>query len=330
VRHYSLFISLIISGICSYSALRSAPAVGSTQTPQVTSVGQFEPLLPASSSTLLEEPKRIAGQAFENGRPLAARINNQPLYLDVYEAQIAQFERSRRAQESVSVEPDTSLSQIRQQVLDGLLDQLLIEQQAELLGIRITDEEVETKAQEIITQLESQQQFETWLANNQFTYEIFLAHLRSQLVANRLFEQVTQDAPATAEQIWLRYIRVSDSPTVQTIVEQLKTGSDFVMLAQIYSLDEEKGIEEGDLGWMPKQAGLLPAGVENLAFSLHPGEIGGPIQTGQGFYIVKLEARDAARPLTPEMRQLLKKQIFVEWLQEKRGAATIEKYVALY
>ena len=86
---------------------------------------------------------------------------------------------------------------------------------------------------------------------------------------------------------------------------------------------------DGDLGWLPRKVGVIPAEVEAIAFALQPGKISGPIETASSFYIIKLEKKEANRPLTKKMVYALKKQIFTDWLIEQRSSTAIEKYVAL-
>ena len=137
--------------------------------------------------------------AIENGRPLAARVNNQPIYLDVYEAQIAQIEQAlNRQQTTGEIDPTARLTELRQQALDGLIEQEIIEQQAEALGITVSPAEVEVEAEKIIAEMDEMElptQFERWLEGNGLTEATFLSSLQSQLIANRLFEQVTQNEP---------------------------------------------------------------------------------------------------------------------------------------
>ena len=286
----------------------------------------------APTSTPEEEKKadeqKSADRAFEDGLPLAARVNGQPIFLETYEKQVAQYEQELKTQE-VDIAGDdgqASLTQIQKHILEGLLEQQIIEQQAPNLGIIITGEEVEAKAQENIAQLQNQAQFEEWLVKNDLTYQEFLANLQSQLLANKVFENVTQNVPETADQIQLRHIRVETEATAQTIIEGLKIGESFIALAQQYSSVEET---ENNLSWFPKDTGLFPGEVETIAFSLKPGQVSGPIQTSLGFYIIKLENKEVNRALTPDMLQLLKKQIFDDWLMELRSSAVIEIYVDL-
>ena len=286
-------------------------------------VGQEEESFPAETST--ETTNENA--SVENGLPLAARVNKQPIYLDTFEKQITQFEQTLIAQgtDLSSDEGQDRLTQVQRQVLDALIEQTILEQEASKLNITISDEDLEATAQENINQ--GQARFEAWLAENDLTYEEFKETLRFQLIANQLFEQVTADISESADQILLRQILVADEAIARDIIAQLKVGVSFIELAENHSIDESNRANGGTLGWFPQGAGLIPPEVEALAFTLQQNEVSGPIKTALGFHIIQLQEREAERPLKTEMLQALKQQQFTNWLLERRASSTIEKFV---
>ena len=336
MRFSTLLIILVILGACNFSSSQTSPVVSPSveieEIPQVTPSLRFAQATVTSAPDLVneekEEDQEAISRAYEDGLPLAARVNDQPIFLETYQEQVTQFEQALKGQgvDITSENGQAVLAQNQKQVLDGLVEQLIIEQQAKSLGVIVTREDVEAKAQENIAQLQDQAQFEKWLANNGLTYQEFLTNLESQLIANEVFENITQNVPETADQIQLRYIRVEEEVTAQTIIEALKTGATFDTLAQNFSLDEDS---ENFLDWFPKSVGLVSGEVENIAFSLQPGEVSGPIPTPLGYYIIKLENKETNRPIAPEMLQLFKNKIFDDWLLEQRSSAVIEIYIAL-
>lgn len=259
----------------------------------------------------------------------AARVNDQLILLETYQKQVSQFEQTLVSQgvDPNSAEGQAAIRQVQRQVLDALVDQAIIEQAAMQLGITISEETLESKVQESIAQGQGQAQFEAWLVANQLSLPEFKETLRFQLIANQLFEQVTAEIPATAEQIQLRQILVGDEATARQIIEQLKTGADFAELATTYSLDQSNRENGGSLGWFPRGANLVPPEIEEIAFSLQVNEVSGPIKTPLGFHIIQLEAKEAERLLTPEMLPVLKEQRFRAWLVERRSSESIEKFV---
>ena len=320
IRWLVLSVGVVILSGCEILSIQQGMSI--LPTPEVEQTYRPHPISETRPATATVAP--TPDRAVEGKRRLAARVNDQPIYLDTYEQQVNQLEQALQAQgvDLASEDSQTRQAQLRQQVLAGQIDQLLIEQAAKNLGLTITEAELEVQVQESIAQQQGQVNFEEWLAANDLTAEGFKTVLRSQLIAGKVFEQITAKVPETAEQIQLQHIRVADADTAQTIIKQLKAGGHFESLAQEQSLD---GAVTPD--WFPQGAGQWPLEVENIAFSLEPGQVSGPIQTTQGFYIIKLKQREQERPLTTEARQALKQQIFMGWLRQQRSAAVIETFV---
>jgi parvulin-like peptidyl-prolyl isomerase len=67
--------------------------------------------------------------------------------------------------------------------------------------------------------------------------------------------------------------------------------------------------------------------LENAAFALQPGQVSEPIQLGEGYHIVQVVEREAARPLSLETQMDVQRAMFEQWLDELRAAAQIERYV---
>lgn len=328
---YLIFIfTAIILTACSINAAQitptaaitnNAPAEQPVEIAPTPLPEQAEPAPTTAQETLVGNS---GANAYEDDRPLAARVNNEPIFLDSYVKQVGQLQQALTTSDS---EPDQEmLNQIRQQVLNTLIDQTIIEQEAAKAGITISEEMVDTKIQESITQGGGEAQFEEWLTTNNLTTAEFKTQLQSELIANQVFETITGDIPESADQIELSHILVTDDTTAWSVIEQLKQGADFTDLVEEYSIDENSRVNNGNLGWFPQGLGLVPTEVEEIAFSIEPGQVSGPIQSPLGFHIIKLENREAARPLE-DMRQPLKQQIFIKWLAEQRSLTTVDIYV---
>ena len=204
VRCLSLLILLV-----SLSACRSSP----TSTTLVSYVPieaehpktPLEPSSHLAANTSAEIGKETASAetitAEHEAEPgLIARVNNQPIFLKAYEKQVIRFEQTLTAQgiDLTSQSGQAILVQVRQQVLETLVDQLIIEQQAAKLNVIVMEQTVEAEAQ-TIAQAQSQAQFEAWLAANNLSFEEFKETLRSQLIANQVFETVTSSVFETTE-----------------------------------------------------------------------------------------------------------------------------------
>ena len=259
--------------------------------------------------------------------PLAAAVNGQPILLADYERRVAQYQQSMLAQglDLSTTEGQARLAEIRQEVLDNLIDSALIEQGAASLGVSISDADLEAQ---IATDIETgggQAAFDEWLQATGLTREDYKQMLREAFLAQRVMDAVTANLPTATEQVHARQIVVESKEVADQVQAELQVGADFAAVARAKSTDLATKDNGGDLGWFPR--GLVPLELENLAFLLQPGEIGGPLQMSDGYHFVQMMERDPARELSPEMQGQLRLVLFERWLEEQRTTATIERLV---
>lgn len=259
--------------------------------------------------------------------PLAALVNGQYIFLAEYEQRVAQYEQAL-LQQGVDLNTDEGhayLAQARQDVLDGLIDGALIEQGAATLGITLTEDDLERQVEADIAAGGGQEAFEEWLQSTGQTREDYGELLRQSLLAQRVLDAVSSDVGAEAEQVHVRLIMVDSEEAAQQILALLQQGGDFAALVREYSLDLATKENGGDLGWFPR--GLVAPELEAAAFALQPGQVSGVVRLGEGYHIIQVIEREAARPLSPELQLDLKLSFFEEWLAGQRATAVIERYV---
>jgi parvulin-like peptidyl-prolyl isomerase len=255
-------------------------------------------------------------------------VNGQPILLADYQKQVARFEAAMAGQgfDLEGEEGEARLAQMRRQVLDSMIEQVLIEQAAAQEGVVISEEELEAAIQESIEEGEGRASFEEWLRASNLTYEDFKEGLRFQLLAQAIFERVTSSVPTTVEQVHARHILVETEEEAQAILTRLQAGEDFAALARERSQDENTRETGGDLGFFSRGQ-LISSEVEEVAFALSPGQISGVVRSQFGYHIVQVLEKVPDRPLPPEILNALKEQTFARWMQEQWEGATIERFI---
>ncbi len=257
---------------------------------------------------------------------LAAVVNGQSIAMENYQKQIAQVEAffEQEGLDLQSEEGRERLAQARRQVLEQMIDQELIRQAAAEMDISISGEELESKIQEIIEQSGGQEQFQQSLQGTGTSYEDFRQMLLDQLLSEAVFSAVTASIPSVAEQVHARHILLSTRERAEEVLARFQGGEDFAFLAREYSEDVSSRERGGDMGFFPQ--GMMPLEIEEAAFSLEVGEISGIIESQFGFHIVQVLEREE-REMAPEIFENLRQQTFMQWLQERRESATIERFV---
>ena len=145
----------------------------------------------------------------------------------------------------------------------------------------------------------------------------------TELLRQKLYEEVTADTPKEEEQIWARHILVQDEETANSVIERLNNGEDFAALAVELSEDTGSGAVGGDLGWFGK--GRMVPEFEAAAFDLQVGEISKPIQSDFGWHIIQLLGRTTL-PLSASSYDAARQTAFDDFLTSLRDKADLVTY----
>ena len=282
---------------------------------------------PVSVNFFTPTPAPTVGAPLVATPVVAARVNGSPILLDTVLQEVSVFRQSLTQGEVDNTPP--SVAEIKERVLNKLIDQLIIEQQAELLGLKVSAEDLAISAEAIQNKAGSQEQFEAWLLSNQLAEEQFLKNLEAELTTQRLYDQITENVPAQTDQASVRYLWVTDQEQAQIVEQQIVSQMSFDQITAEQANNSPDLAGEDQLDWFPESAGFLPAEVETLVFRSQPGEIVGPIFVSGKYYFVDVEEIEEDRTLTLDRQQALKKQLFLRWLRQKRMEAQIEKIVTL-
>lgn len=309
-------------------SVQQTPAERASLTPPDSTSTLTSTDVPPTPSITAQPTTIPTGQgATQDGRPLIARVNGEPIFLDVYQKQVAQTEQALAEQGILldGADGEAQIAQIQENIIKGLVEQELIEQAAAKMQVSVTDQELQESLQSSVNQ--GQEPVEQWLSQNDMTMEELQEMQRSQLIASKMIEVVTGALPTSAEQVHARHIFTSDADGAQALWQRLNTGENFAAVAQQESGDPSTAPNGGDLGWFPRDAPMMPASVVDAAFTLQPGEISDVIQSKAGYHIVKVEAREN-RPFSPEMLLYARQQAFQTWLAEQWAQATVDRFDA--
>lgn len=248
--------------------------------------------------------------------PLVAKVNGAEITLPEFQQAYTRTQQDTDAADPVALAGS---------VLDTLIEQQLIDQAAASMNITLSDADLNKELQTYVDQAGSQQAWQQWLTQNQFTTDQFRDNLRQTLITQRVRDAVTQDVNGALHQVHARHILLRTEDDAKLILARLQAGEDFAALAQQYSHDVTSSQQGGDLGWFTKDE-LLEPSLAEVAFSLKPGQIAGPIVTRLGYHVIQtLEFAD--RPVDPAKRAALAQAEFETWLQSLLDKATVEKYL---
>ena len=212
---------------------------------------------------------------------------------------------------------------IKCEIIEDLLFQKLLVNQAKLDSVVVTDEEVGTEIIKRLTYFESQlgsvEKVEEYFGKLKVEIELELGKvIKDQFLAERVQRGISSDVKATPAEVreFFNQQNDADIPVVPTKVEvaqviikpeiseeqkdklrdklnsfreRVYKGEDFKMLATLYSDDPGSATRGGELGFVNR--GELVAEFERAAFRLKEGEISEVVESQFGFHIVQLIER---------------------------------------
>jgi len=211
---------------------------------------------------------------------------------------------------------------INDQVINTLIEQRIIEQAAVELNVAVSDADVdgEINALKALTG-----DWNAWLTENGYSEEEFREAIRSNLLTQRVREAVlaqTGDVN-TIRTVHARHILVATQAEAEVVAQRLQNGEVFEALAAELSRDVTTKDTGGNLGFFVREDLTTPQ-LADLAFTLEPGQMAGPIETALGWHIVQtLEFGE--RPVATGGEAIALEQRFTDWLAARRQSATIEK-----
>ncbi len=124
--------------------------------------------------------------------------------------------------------------------------------------------------------------------------------------------------------------KVTAKAKAEELLQQIKDGGDFAVLAQANSIDTGSAARGGDLGFFSR--GKMVAPFEEAAFALEPDQVSDVVETQFGYHIIKATGHKDARtvPFSEARAGVLGKltsqkrtQLIREYIQSLKDQATI-------
>jgi len=129
-----------------------------------------------------------------------------------------------------------------------------------------------------------QQTVETDLINNAVKAAVAPISREDALAyIEQSFESIKNDY----EEVRVQHILLSDEATANNIKDNIESGEiTFEEAASLYSQDTSNATNSGEIGWI--KHGQYENSFEDAAFNGKVGEIIGPVQTSQGFHLIRV------------------------------------------
>lgn len=244
---------------------------------------------------------------------------------------------------------------VREEVLNGLIEQEVLRQGAEDLGVVVEQSEVDSYYNQIASQFGSDEKWQAALESAGYESEdeyrdIIELSLLSEAVQDALVagkEPAAEDMLSVAQDNLDFYdgakrsshilFDAGDEETAQEVLDKINSGElDFAAAAEQYSKDSGSAIKGGDVGWdaLTTFVDEYQAGLDELSL----GEVSGLVTSDYGIHIIKCTDVFTAPAVLTSVDQLpgefadavrsaalaeMQSEAYETWMNETREAADV-------
>jgi len=243
-------------------------------------------------------------------------------------------------------EPVERMENLRKAVLSRIIDETVLILEADRLGVKASDEELEQELNRLVGDYD-RAKLGLELARNELTFESWKEDVRKRLRIKKMeliavealievgeaeikkyYEDHT-DEFSWPERMRALQIMVADETTAEQIRKKLLSGGDFAKIAMEKSLSPDAAAG-GDLGFFSR--GQMPPEFEKAVFGLKVGQLSEVIESIYGFHLFKVVKREQPRLMSyPEARERImnllmdrkREKEYKRWLETLRERTPI-------
>ena len=243
-----------------------------------------------------------------SGGGVAATVNGT----EISEDEVTAMVDSVREQQSLSDEDSwgTWMAQygytpesVREEVLDGLINQEILLQKAGDRGVTVDDATVDENVESMKANYENDEKWQAALSSVGITEDQYRENIKLSLLYQGVIESFAEDAAPTDEQLltaastYATYydgakrsshilFDASDTETAQQVLDQINAGTlDFATAAEQHSKDTGSAAQGGDVGW-DKLSSFVTEYTNGLK-ELSEGQVSGLVTSSYGIHIIK-------------------------------------------
>ena len=287
---------------------------------------------------------------------IVAEVNDQSITNSEIENAMKPLVQEFKTDRGDKTELDKKMNEARKEVIERLIEEKLILQEAKRQKMGVRDEEIEERVQLIKSKFPDEQSFQIamskqavnmWELKKVYKDQIMVKKMVRQYVRGHLKITPTQIADyyqkhindfrlpesVRASEILIKYKPYEESlkteRTAAQVMDLLNAGAEFEVVAKKYS-EGPNAADGGDIGWVER--GSMTGEVDKVIFNLKEGGHSKPIKTKVGIAIfrVKSARNERFKPLETvkgEIEDMLldqnAKMAIDKWIKELKEKAYI-------
>jgi foldase protein PrsA len=289
----------------------------------------------------------------ERNSPVA-KVNDQIITKEEFNQNLELYKSSYEQQFgkeiwNKDIEGKKFIDVIKDQVVEKLILDRLVVEEAQKQGIKATQQEIDNEIAGIKAYLGDDAKFREFLDSQNMTEEQLARQVEKDLLIMKFRDKVTGDVAVTADEVRDYYdnnikefkddkvkashILLDSKEEAEDVLKKINDGGDFGELAAEYSVEPGAKTNKGDLGYFGY--GEMIKEFEDAVFSLEKGEVSGIVETSFGYHIIKVFDKLIVEP-TPfeEVRESIESELLYQAKEAKynqvvkklRDSADIKTY----
>ncbi|MGH4121837.1 MAG: peptidylprolyl isomerase [Clostridium sp.] len=229
-------------------------------------------------------------------------------------AVIKQFETQYGANYKDNAEAMTKLTEQKQLVLDGLINEKIIIYKAEELKVMPTEakltEAINKQIAEIKKSLGTDAKYKEALTQANLTEDQLKARIKPSIIQDALTAEVTKGVKTTEakekayynsnltlytekpNRVHAAHILLKTEAEAVAVKKRLDAGEDFAKVAKEKNTDQTAKENGGDLGFVPYNDPQMDKTFMAAASTLGAGKISAPVNTKYGWHVIKTIAKE--------------------------------------
>lgn len=270
----------------------------------------------------------------------------------------AQLQRKSQQGGQIS---DDQMTELKNELLEGLIEREVLSQESQKAGIKITDQNVDEQMAAIKKRFPNDEEFKKALDSMGLTEEDVREQIQRGLAIRELIDQkvaskvvitdeetkayydanpqfFNQPAEVKASHILIKVDPAADDATkaaarkkIEDLQQKLKSGGDFAELAKENS-EGPSNVRGGDLGYFKREEMVKP--FADAAYSMKIDEVSDLVETRFGYHLIKvydkkpeqtLAYADVKDKIAQRLKQEKVEKDVTRYVEDLKKGAKIEK-----
>lgn len=298
----------------------SPPTTASAPATMAAPVAPRPPVIPAPTPAPMLPVAAPAGAPQVGG--VMATINGRPIYMEELTAPLVEAGGGP--------------------IAEILVANVLVAQEATRLNITVTDEDVRAEHDRSLRSVirddlpadQRQRVLDQLLQQRGLTRGLWQAIMRRNALLRKMAEprvDITEAmlqaefARVYGEKVRASHIQLPSLEEAQKVLALVKDGQDFGTLARKYSTNSATAKDNGALIPFSRDNPSVPRALREAAFALQPGQVGGIVQSGNDFHVLKLHEKLAPPQADYEaVKERLRKDLHAATIEGLQGQIVSE------